>query len=71
MNEKDVCRTCKFFRLTHDAEVNAAGECRRFSPVPEYKQSALHPRAVWPLVSADTDWCGQFKPIKSNLKRDT
>jgi hypothetical protein len=71
MNAEDSCRTCRFFRLTHDVEVNATGQCRRFSPIPVYIQSALLPRAQWPQVNADKDWCGQFKPVKSNLKRDT
>jgi hypothetical protein len=68
MSADEYCRTCRYFQLTHDAEVNAAGQCRRFSPVPVYIQSALLPRAQWPQVSADKDWCGQYKPIKSNLK---
>jgi hypothetical protein len=43
MSREDNCRNCRFFQLSHDAEVNAAGQCRRFSPVPVYTQYSTVP----------------------------
>lgn len=68
MSAEDYCRSCRFFQMTHDSDINAIGQCRRFSPVPVYVASALLPRAQWPQVNADKDWCGQYKPVKSNPK---
>ena len=58
------CKSCRFFEATKtlaewQLKICAKeGECHRFPPVWDRKSDYL---GVFPIVSADDDWCGEHK----------
>ena len=56
-----TCKNCRFFELVKRGEANSYGFCRRNAPKVYEKTSAEPPKAQWPVVNAELDWCGEFQ----------
>jgi len=56
-----TCESCRYFQMVKPGEQNSYGLCRRHAPQVNEKNSAFPPKAQWPLVNADLDWCGEFQ----------
>ena len=54
------CKNCRFCRVLVTFDT---GECRRLAPVEDPQSPNRHEKSTkhWPLVSPDSDWCGQWK----------
>jgi len=69
----DSCKTCKYYRTPHSfySVMQHAGDCRALPPITlkAIGNGDEYPKAVWPPV-AESDWCGQYKPTKSESADD-
>ena len=66
MPTSQTCKTCAHF----DPFDDHYGLCRRHAPLAVLKPDGDNSdtRATWPTV-ADTEWCGEYKSIRSKQLR--
>lgn len=58
-HNKRRCHECRFFKPKSGRFHCEPGLCQRYPP-----QASSGRCGQWPVVD-DTDWCGEFQPIKS------
>ena len=58
------CGQCRFYSLLPDDEFQTSGLCRKNSPQPSTPAYGVRSVALWPLVNAERDFCGEFEAIQ-------
>lgn len=62
----NTCSNCRWFDERGEPALDGHGDCKRFPPKyrPVFDPDETDPFGFWPIVFRD-DWCGEFKPPRS------